>query len=220
MPEPGHQVDQVARILLADDHELIRSGLRQLLLDEGAGHEIGEASTAQQTLEMLRAGTWDLLILDINLPDRSGLDILKHIRSGHPGTRILMLSGFPERQYARNALRGGARGYLSKASASEELVKAVTAILRGNRYVSASLAELLVDDMDGHADQPIHTQLSEREFQVLCKIATGQSVSAIADELCLSAKTVSTYRSRVLEKMKFATNADITSYALRNGLMQ
>jgi DNA-binding NarL/FixJ family response regulator len=210
----------VARILLADDHELIRSGLRQLLLEDNTRHEIGEASTARQVLEMLRDGKWDLLILDIHMPDRSGLDILKHVHSGYPETRILVLSGYPERQYARNALRGGAGGYLSKASASEELVKAVTTVLRGNRYVSASLAELLVDDMDKDADQPIHTQLSEREFQIFCKIATGQSVSAIADELCLSAKTVSTYRSRLMEKMRFATNADITSYALRNGLMQ
>ena len=210
----------MARILIADDHELIRCGLRLLLQEDSAPHEIGEATTAQQTLEKLRAEKWDLLILDINMPDRSGLDILKHVRSGHPDTRVLVLSGFPERQYARNVLRGGASGYLSKASASEELVKAVTVVLRGKRYVSASLAELLVDDMDEDNVRPIHTQLSEREFQIFCKIATGQSVSEIANELCLSAKTVSTYRSRVLEKMSFATNADITSYALRNGLMQ
>lgn len=154
------------------------------------------------------------------MPDRSGLDILKHVRSGFPDTRILVLSGFPERQYALNVLRAGASGYLAKDSAAEELMKAVHTILQGRRYVSATLAELLVSDIDGDGERPIHAQLSEREFQIFCKLATGRAVSDIAQELCLSVKTVSTYRSRVLEKMNFKTNADITSYALRNGLMQ
>ncbi len=210
----------MVRVLIADDHALIRSGLMQLLQEDRSIREMGEAATGEQTLDKLRESRWDLLLLDINMPDRSGLDILKHVRSGFPDTRVLVLSGYPERQYARNVLRAGACGYLAKDAASEELIKAVKMVIQGRRYVSASLAELLVNDLDLDAQQPIHSQLSEREFQIFCKIAVGKSVSDIAEELCLSVKTISTYRSRVLEKMSFTSNADITSYALRNGLMQ
>ena len=210
----------MVRVLIADDHALIRSGLMQLLQEDRAVREIGEAATGEQTLDRLRESRWDLLLLDINMPDRSGLDILKHVRSGFPDTRVLVISAYPERQYARNVLRAGASGYLAKDTASEELMRAVRMVIQGRRYVSTSLAELLVNDLDVDAQQPIHSQLSEREFQIFCKIAVGKSVSGIAEELCLSVKTVSTYRSRVLEKMSFSSNADITSYALRNGLMQ
>jgi two-component system, NarL family, invasion response regulator UvrY len=209
----------MARILIADDHAVVRAGLRQFLLEDRAVREVGEAATGQQTLDRLREARWDLLILDINMPDRSGLDILKYVRAGHPDTRVLMLSGFPEKQYAVNVLRAGASGYLAKDSAPEDLMKAVHALLAGRRYVSATLAEQLVSDIDGDHDKPLHSHLSEREFQIFCKLATGRAVSEIAEELCLSVKTVSTYRSRVLEKMSFRTNADMTSYALRNGLI-
>lgn len=210
----------MARILIADDHAVVRAGLKQFLLEDQTIREVGEAASGQQALDKLRTARWDLLILDINMPDRSGLDILKHVKSGFPETRILVMTGYPERQYAMNVLRAGASGFLQKDSDPDELLKAVRAILLGRRYVSATLAELLVSEMDVDKEKPVHSQLSEREFQIFCKLATGQAVSAIADELCLSVKTVSTYRSRVLEKMKFKTNADITSYALRNGLMQ
>lgn len=208
------------RILIADDHALIRSGLRQALLEERTTNEIGEAATGEETLNQLRASRWDLVILDINMPDRSGIDILKHVRSGFPDTRVLVLSGYPERQYARNVLRAGASGYLTKESDGEELLKAVRAVLKGRRYVSDSLAELLVNDLDGDSEKPIHSVLSQREFQIFCKIAVGVSVSKIAEELCLSVKTVSTYRGRIMQKMSFGTNADITAYALRNSLVQ
>ena len=210
----------MTRILIADDHALVRAGLRQLLLDEHRDIHVAEAASGQQTLDLLREGEFDLLILDINMPDRGGLDILKHARAAHPGMKVLVLSGYPDRQYAMNVLKAGASGYLSKDGPPEELMKAVHTILQGRRYVSATLAELLVSDIDGDGERPIHAQLSEREFQIFCKLATGRAVSDIAQELCLSVKTVSTYRSRVLEKMNFKTNADITSYALRNGLMQ
>ena len=210
----------MTRVLVADDHALVRTGLKQFLVEDKQIREIGEAASGQETLDQLRSSLWDLVILDINMPDRSGLDILKHIKSGFPSTRILILSGFPERQYAVNVLRAGAHGYLAKDSAPEELMKAVRTILQGRRYVSAALAESLVDGIDVDHEKPLHSQLSEREFQIFCKLAAGQTVSAIADELCLSVKTVSTYRSRVLEKMAFHSNADITTYALRNGLMQ
>lgn len=211
----------MAKVLIADDHVLVRAGLRQFLEDDRSISEIGEAATGQQTLDRLREDRWDLLILDINMPDRSGLDILKHVLSGFPDTRVLILSGFPERQYAINVLRAGAHGFLAKESAAEELMKAVHLVLSGRRYVSPTMAELLISEIDGGgSDRPIHLQLSEREFQIFCKLANGHPVSEIARELCLSVKTVSTYRSRVLEKLNFRTNADITSYALRNGLIQ
>jgi len=209
----------MATVLIADDHALVRSGLRQCLQESGRFTVIAEAASGSQVLDALRAGDFDLLILDINMPDRSGLDILKHVRSSHPDVKVLVLSGYPERQYAVNVLKAGASGYLSKDGSPEELLKAIAQVLSGRRYVSTSLAELLAAELDSDHDQPLHAGLSEREFQIFCKLASGQSVSGIAGELSLSVKTVSTYRSRVLEKMCFKSNADITSYALRNGLM-
>jgi DNA-binding NarL/FixJ family response regulator len=210
----------MARVLVADDHALLRSGVRQLLEAEPGIVEIGEAGSGRETLDALRTGNWDLLILDINMPDRSGLDVLRHVRSLHPETRVLVLSGFSERQYALNVLRAGASGYVNKEMAPEELLSAVRTVLRGRRYVTPVLAELLVSELDSDADRPLHSRLSEREFQIFCKLAAGRAVSEIATELCLSVKTVSTYRSRILEKMNFGTNADLTTYALRNGLIQ
>jgi DNA-binding NarL/FixJ family response regulator len=210
----------MVRVLIADDHAVVRAGLRQFLEEDPGIGEIGEASTGREVLESLRTGRWDLLILDINMPDRSGLDILSHIRAAGFATRVLVMSGLPERQYALNVLRAGARGYLSKDGAPEELLKAVRAILDGRRYVSPALAEMLVSELDQDVEKPLHARLSEREFQVLCKLAAGRAVSDIAGELCLSVKTVSTYRTRVLEKMHLQTNADLTTYALRNGLIQ
>jgi len=210
-----------ARILIADDHPVVRAGLLQLLGEDAAVGETGTAASGQETLDRLRENHWDLLILDIGMPDRSGLDILRHVRSGFPDTRVLILSGFPERQYAINMLRAGAHGFLGKESAAEQLLNAVHAVLAGRRYISPTVSELLLSEIDGEGgDKPIHQQLSEREFQIFCKLASGDSVSAIAKELCLSVKTVSTYRSRVLEKMNFRTNADITAYALRNDLIR
>jgi DNA-binding NarL/FixJ family response regulator len=209
----------MATVLIADDHALVRAGLRQCLHESGRFTDITEAASGSQVLDALRAGHFDLLILDINMPDRSGLDILKHVRSSHPDVRVLVLSGFPERQYAVNVLKAGASGYLSKDGEPDELQKAVSQVLSGRRYVSASLAEMLAAELDADHEQPLHASLSEREFQIFCKLASGKSVSGIAGELSLSVKTVSTYRSRVLEKMCFKSNADMTSYAIRNGLM-
>lgn len=207
------------RVLVADDHAMVRTGLRQFLTEERSIREVGEAATGEATLSMLRWQRWDVLILDLEMPDRSGLDILKQVRATFPDTRVLILSGYPERQYARNVLRAGASGYLSKSSPPEEVLKAVRTVMQGRRYVSTTLAELLASELDRDPEVPLHGVLSDREFQIFCKLAVGQAVSAIADELCLSVKTVSTYRTRVLEKMNFRTNADITAYALRNGLI-
>jgi two-component system invasion response regulator UvrY len=209
----------MARVLIADDHAVVRVGLKQFLVEDRAITAVGEAASGRETLERLRAENWDLVILDIGMPDRSGLDILQQIRATHGGTRVLMLSGYPERQYALNVLRAGAMGFVDKSAAPDEVIRAVHAVLQGRRYVSATLAEILVGDIDAPGDKPLHARLSEREFQVFFKLANGQAVSAIANELCLSVKTVSTYRSRILEKMNLQTNADLVSYALRNDLI-
>jgi two-component system, NarL family, invasion response regulator UvrY len=209
----------MAKLLIADDHPMVRAGLRRLLLEDRNITEIGEAASGSDTLDKLRTGHWDLLILDINMPDRSGLDILRHVRATHSGTKVLVLSALSERQYALNVLKAGASGYLPKEAAPEDLLAATRTVLQGRRYVSPQIAELLVTDLDADGDQPLHGRLSEREFQVFYKIAAGRSVSAIGDELCLSVKTVSTYRSRILEKMNLQTNADITTYALRNQII-
>jgi DNA-binding NarL/FixJ family response regulator len=210
----------MASVLIADDHAMVRTGLRHYLEQEGSIDTIEETATGTETLQRLRSGQWDLVILDINMPDRSGLDILRHIRSGYPNTRVLVVSGFAEKQYAINVLRAGAAGYLGKDQAPEDFMRAVHTVLAGRRFVSATLSDMLVRTLDEPGDQPLHASLSQREFQILCKLAAGRAVSEIAQELCISVKTVSTYRARVLQKMNLQTNADLTTYALRNGLVQ
>ncbi len=210
----------MGKILIADDHPMVRTGLRSLLSGDRNISEIGEAASAEETLARLRSEPWDLLLLDINMPDRSGMDVLREVRATFPTVKVLVLSVFPERQYALNVLKAGASGSLAKECAPKDLLDAVRTVLQGRRYVSAQTAELLVTDMDVDGNQPIHTRLSEREFQIFCKLAAGRSVTKIGDELCLSVKTVSTYRSRILEKMNLATNADMTTYALRHALIQ
>jgi DNA-binding NarL/FixJ family response regulator len=206
------------RILIADDHALFRSGLRLFLVEALPTAVIGEAASGNATLSTLQRDNWNLLILDINMPDRGGLDILRYVNASHPSTRVLVLSGYPERQYAMNVLRAGASGYVAKDAAPEVLLKAVRTVLQGRRYVSESLAELLLLDMD-QTDKPLHALLSEREFQIFGKLAKGDAVSEIGHELSLSVKTVSTYRSRILDKMRMKNNADLTSYALRNEII-
>ena len=160
--------------------------------------------------------------MDIHMPERTGLDILKHVTLGYPQVRVLIMSGLPEEQYARNVLRAGARGYLSKDGSPEELLKAVRVVLNGRRYISAALAEALAADVEnpGDRDQPLHSSLTSREFQIFLKIASGVTVAKIAEELSLSAKTISTYRSRILDKMGLKASAEITGYALKTGLIQ
>jgi two-component system invasion response regulator UvrY len=212
----------MSRVLIADDHAVVRAGYKQFLEADPSITDVGEASSGTEALDALRAKEWDLLLMDIHMPDRSGLDILKHVTSGYPDVRVLIMSGLPEEQYARNVLRAGASGYLSKGGSPEEFLKAVRLVLNGRRYVSAALAESMAADLENPRDQnqPLHTALSTREFQIFCKLAAGSSVGSIGEELSLSVKTVSTYRSRILEKMSFSSNADMTSYALRNGLIQ
>jgi two-component system invasion response regulator UvrY len=212
----------MSRVLIADDHAVVRTGYKQFLEEEPGITEIGEASSGNEALDQLRRKEWDLLLMDIHMPDRSGLDILRHVTSGYPNTRVLIMSGLPEEQYARNVLRAGANGYVSKNGTVDEFLKAVRTVLMGRRYVSPQLAEAMAADLGAKHDQnqPLHSPLSTREFQIFCKLAAGATASHIADELSLSVKTVSTYRARILEKMQFTSNADLTGYALRNGLIQ
>jgi two-component system invasion response regulator UvrY len=211
----------MSRVLIADDHAVVRAGYRQFLEAEAGITAIGETASGNETLDQLRRHEWDLLLMDIHMPDRSGLDILKHVTSGYPKVRVLIMSGLPEAQYARNVLRAGASGYLSKGGSPEELLKAVRTVLVGRRYVSAALAESMAADLESAHDQnqPLHERLSVREFQIFGKLAAGAGVGEIAAKLSLSVKTISTYRSRILEKMNFNSNADMTAYALRNGLI-
>jgi two-component system, NarL family, invasion response regulator UvrY len=209
----------VTRVLIADDHPMVRAGVRQILSEDPQITEIGEAGSGNQALQLLRASQWDLLLLDINMPDRNGLDILRNVAASFANTRVLVLSGFAERMYAVNVLKSGAHGYVPKECAPAQLLTAVHTVLRGRRYISAEVAELLATSLDTDAERPEHSCLSEREFQVFYKLAGGQSVSSIGAEMCLSVKTVSTYRSRIMEKMHWQSNADITRYALQNALI-
>ena len=210
----------MAKILLADDHPMVRAGVRELLEEDCAASEIGESTTGTETLERLRVDHWDLVILDINMPHRSGLDILRDVRARHPDTKVLILSSLPERQYAINVLKAGASGYLSKECAPQDIVQAVQTTLQGGRYLSSKMADVLVSDLEGGEQRPLHRLLSEREFQVFQKLAAGSSVSTIAEELFLSAKTISSHRVHILEKMNLATNADLIAYALQNGIIE
>ena len=216
----GMEGATMSSVLVADDHPLVRAGIRQCLESDAAIKTVGEAASGEETLSRLREQHWDLLVLDINMPDRSGLDIMRNVRSSYPDVPILILSAFPETQYGVNALRSGASGFINKDQAADCFLRAVHTILRGRRFISSGVAEILVENIDKPADRPLHADLSEREFQVFCKLAAGRTVSEIAGELYISVKTVSTYRSRVLEKMGFHNNAELTTYALRNDLIQ
>ena len=208
------------RIAVVDDHQLVRIGLKQIIESQSDFSWIGEARTGREALTLLRSTPVDVLLLDLSLPDMSGLDVLRQIKSHHETVSTLVLSAYPEMQYGLNVLRAGASGFVSKTADDSELCRAIRAAVRGGRYVSPELAEVLVSGMQGQAGEPRHSVLSEREFQIFCKLAEGKSVSEIAAKLFLSVKTVSTYRTRILEKMGMKTNADITYYAIKNNLLQ
>jgi len=208
------------KILITDDHAVLRRGLKQILEDGFGKIQFGEAANASEAIAAVTSDNWDLVVLDITMPGRSGLDALKEIKALKPQTRVIVLSVHSEDQFAVRVLKAGASGFLNKDSAPEELVKAVRKVLAGGRYVSASLAEKLAVHLDHPSDQLPHQQLSDREFQVLRMIGSGKTVSEIAEELSLSGKTVSTYRARILEKMGLHTNAELTRYAFENKLVE
>ncbi len=207
------------KILLADDHSVVRQGVKQILSEAFAQSTFGEAQNANELLKLVGSERWDVAVLDLAMPGGNGLDTLKQIKQDHPQLPVLILSMFPEDQYAVRTIRAGAAGYLNKESAPEELVQAVRKILRGGVYISASVADELVVHARYEDDQPLHKHLSDREYQVMCLIASGKEVKEISAELALSAKTISTYRARLLEKMNMKTNAELTHYAVQNGLV-
>ena len=206
-------------VLLVDDHAVVRHGLRAVLEDEMGDIAVQEAGTAREGLECLRKDDYDALILDIGLPDRNGLDLLKSIHSEWPKLPVLILSMFDESQYGVRMIKAGAAGYVTKASAPEKFVIAVRKILAGGRYISANLAARLADNLSGHFDEEPYDVLSDREYQIFLMIASGKTASEIADELCLSVKTISTHRAHVLQKTNMKTNAELTHYAFFKGLV-
>ena len=207
------------RILIVDDHPIVLQGLKQTLADAADVGEIREAATGQEALDLVRQGDWDAVVLDIGLPGRSGLEILKDIKRERPRLPVLILSMHPEDQYAIRALRAGAGGYLTKEAATEKLVDAIRKITSGGRFISPDLAERLATELTVDPTGPPHASLSDREFEVLRLIASGISVGDVADRLSLSVKTVSTYRARILEKMRMKNNAELMQYVLANRLL-
>ncbi len=206
------------KVIVVDDHPVVRRGLKQIIEDEPDMQVAGEATNAGECFSLVRKMECSLVLLDISLPDKSGFDVLKQLRYEHPKLPVLILSIHPEDQYAVRFIKAGASGYLMKEGAPEELVKAIRKVHAGGKYVSASLAEKLASHLDT-SDKSPHENLSDREFQILCMIAKGESLKGIADELCISEKTVSTYRSRIMEKMKMSTNSDLTRYAIDHHLV-
>jgi two-component system invasion response regulator UvrY len=207
------------RILIADDHSVVRKGLRQILLEEFPSAEIIETADAAALFMKVLREEWDVVITDISMPDKSGLEVLQQIRRDYPRLPVLILSAHSEDQYAIRALKAGASGYLCKDSASEELVTAIRRILLGKKYITSSLAEKLAFQLDQDTDRLPHESLSDREFEVMKFLAAGKVVSEIASQLCLSVTTISTYRARILAKMNLRTNYDLTRYAMENNLL-
>ena len=207
------------RVIIVDDHAILRSGIKQILLASGDIEVVGEAENAAQAIKFAREVKADVMLLDISLPDKTGIEALKLIKRENTTLNILMLSMYMEDQYAVRSIRSGASGYLCKHTASEELLTAIHTLAKGKKYITSSVAEILADQVgNDHADA-LHESLSDREFQVMTLIASGLSVSEIADKLALSVKTVSMYRTRLLEKMHLKHNADITHYAIKNQLV-
>jgi len=207
------------KVLIADDHTVVRQGLKQILSDDPQLTVVGEAADGNEVLAALETLSVDALVLDITMPGRNGLDVLKEVKRKRPTLPVLVLSMHPEDQFAIRILRAGAAGYITKESAPEELVGALRKVCSGGKYVSPQLAEKLAVFIEDKTTRPPHEKLSDREFEVLRMLALGKTVTEVAEELLLSVKTVSTYRSRVLEKMKMTSNADLTRYALQNELM-
>jgi len=207
------------RVLIADDHAIVRKGLKQLLLEKYHTATIGEADDAEALIKKLIGKPWDVVICDLSMPGRSGLDALKQIKQTSPQLPVLIMSMYPAEQYAARVLKAGASGYLSKDSIHDELIEAVQTVLRGKKFIPSSIAEALVESFDTTTDHPAHTLLSDREFEVFKLLASGETISEIAHKLSLSATTVSTYRARVLEKMDMRANTDLVRYALEKGLI-
>jgi two-component system invasion response regulator UvrY len=208
------------QILIVDDHAIVRQGLRRIL-EEAKGMKVaGEASNGVEALKMLRAEKFDVVLLDISMPEKNGIDTLKQIMDRNRDAKVLMLSMYPEDQYAVRLMKAGASGYLTKETAPEQLVEAIRAVVEGKKHINSTLAELLLDECGQDSGKPLHKNLSDREYQVLRMIGSGKQVSEIAETLSLSVKTISTYRAHILEKMKLKNNAELTYYVMNNGLRE
>jgi two-component system invasion response regulator UvrY len=210
----------MTRILIADDHAIVREGLKRIVQQTSDILVVAEAGNAAETMEKVRKLELDLLLLDITMPDRSGLDVLMEVKRDYPSLKVLILSFHPEDQYALRMLKAGASGYVTKESASDELVQAIRKVAQGGRYLSTSLAERLVFDMVEESDSPLHELLSNREFQVFSLIASGKTVKELGEELSLSVKTISTNRTRIMEKMGLRNNSEFTQYAIKHKLLE
>jgi len=209
------------RVLIADDHSIVRQGLKQILSDTPDLVVAGEASNGVEVMQLVRDGTWDVVLMDVSMPDRNGIDALKLIKKEFPRLPVLVLSMHPEEHYAVRALKAGAAGYLTKQSAPELLVSAIRQVAAGKKYVSSAVAEELANAiLDDGGDRAPHERLSDREYQTLVMISSGKTLTQIAEELNLSVKTVSVYRARLLEKMKLKNNAELTHYGLKQGLVE
>ncbi|MEC5396631.1 response regulator transcription factor [Uliginosibacterium sp. H1] len=208
------------RVLIVDDHAIIRHGLKQILSDTEDMEAVGEADGGVRALQMLRNSQYDVVLMDVSMPDRNGIDTLKLIKKEFAKLPVLILSMHPEEQYAVRALRAGAAGYLSKQGAPEQLVTALRQVAAGKKYVSAAVAEELANAITEDLERPPHEKLSDREYQTLCMISSGKTLTQIAEQLNLSVKTVSVYRARLLEKMKLRNNAELTHYGLKHGLVE
>jgi two-component system invasion response regulator UvrY len=209
----------VIRILISDDHAIVREGIKQILADTKDLVAAGEATNGHEVIEHVRREDWDMVLLDLAMPGKDGLETLKEVKREKPKLPVLVLSIYPEEQYAVRALKAGASGYLTKESAPEELIAAIRRVSQGGKYISSSLAEKLASHLEVDADKPGHETLSDREYQVMLMIASGKTVKEIADEMCLSVKTVSTYRVRALSKMGMKNNSEFTYYAVKYGLI-
>lgn len=208
------------RIAIVDDHAVVRAGLRQFLSDQIDISVVAEAGNGREAMEIVRAGAVDVILMDISMPDQSGVDALIAIKARAPDLPVLILSGFPEAHYATTLLRQGASGYLNKDCDPEDIVMAIRTVARGRKYITPGVAELMADGLTRGVDKALHENLSDRELQVFLRLAQGQTIGDLAVSMSLSVKTVSTYRTRVMEKMSLASNSDLTYYALKNGLMQ
>lgn len=207
------------QVAIVDDHQIVRTGFRELLSEDASIQISFESGNGDDALAQLRSQPCDVLLLDISLPGKSGVDVLRSVRQRYPDLKVLILTGFPEESYALAMIRNGANGYLCKDCEADELLRAIRIVSQGRRYVSERTAELLADEMSGERSVVLHEGLSDRELQVFLRLARGESVSDIARELNLSVKTISTYRSRLTEKLNVASNAELATYAMRHGLI-